>query len=90
LPVTPDWGRYASQFTTYPSIRQLIIATIDLVQTSCGFGVPMYTYTGEREIHFEWAETKGADGLNAYLEKNNLVSLDGLETDWGVVKGLEG
>lgn len=86
LPGTPDWDRYAPHFTIYPSTRQLIIATIDLVQTSCGFGVPMYTYTGEREIHFEWAETKGAEGLDAYLEKKNLVSLDGLITDWGVEK----
>lgn len=86
LPGTPDWERYAPHFTLYPSTRQLIIATIDLVQTSCGFGVPMYTYTGEREIHFEWAETKGAEGLDAYLEKKNLVSLDGLITDWGVEK----
>lgn len=64
------------------------------MQTSCaclpvgqGFGVPTYTYTGERDIHFTWAEAKGADGLNAYLEEKNLVSLDGLITDWGVVKG---
>ncbi len=65
---------------------QLIIATIHLVQTSCGFGVPLSTYTGERDLHFDWGETKGADGLHAYLEKNNLVSLDGLTTDWGEVK----
>ena len=76
--------------TNYIYNLQNFPTTFNLVQTSCGFGVPMYTYTGERDIHFEWAETKGADGLNAYLEKNNLVSLDGLETDWGVVKGLEG
>jgi hypothetical protein len=90
LPGTPDWDRYAPHFTIFPSTRQLIIASINLVQTSCGFGVPQYSYTGERDIHFTWAETKGADGLNAYLEEKNLVSLDGLMTDWGEVKGVEG
>jgi hypothetical protein len=52
LPGTPEWERYASHFTIFPSTRQLIIATIDLVQISCGFGVPQYTYTGKRDIHF--------------------------------------
>jgi hypothetical protein len=81
LPGTADWESYAAHFTIYPSTRQLIIADIDLVQTSCGFGVPLYDYTGERDIHFEWAEKKGADGLHEYVQQNNLKSLDGLPTD---------
>ncbi len=51
LPNTAEWEEYAPHFTIYPSTRQLIIADIDLVQTSCGFGVPLYNYVGEREIH---------------------------------------
>jgi hypothetical protein len=78
LPGTTAWEQYSPHFKIYPSTRQLIIADIDLVQTSCGFGVPLYTYVGERDIHFEWAEKKGADGLHEYVKQNNLVSLDGL------------
>jgi hypothetical protein len=81
---TPQWEEYAPHFQIYPSTRQLIIAEIDLVQTSCGFGVPKYVYEGERDIHFEWAEGKGEDGLNEYMQKNNLISLDGLHTYLGV------
>lgn len=81
LPGSKEWLAYAPHFKLYPSTRQLIIADIDLVQTSCGFGVPLYEYTGERDIHFEWAEKKGADGLHEYVQQNNLVSLDGLPTD---------
>jgi Pyridoxamine 5'-phosphate oxidase len=81
LPGTKEWEQYSPGFTIYPSTRQLIIADIDLVQTSCGFGVPMYDYTGERDVHFEWAEKKGAEGLNEYMMQNNLKSLDGLTTD---------
>ncbi len=81
LPGTQDWEKYSPHFTIYPSTRQLIIADINLVQTSCGFGVPLYDYTGERDIHFEWAEKKGADGLHEYVQQNNLKSLDGLATD---------
>ncbi len=84
LPGTPEWEQYAPAFTIYPSTRQLIIADIDLVQTSCGFGVPLYEYTGERDIHFEWAEKKGADGLHEYVQQKNLESLDGLPTSIGL------
>jgi Pyridoxamine 5'-phosphate oxidase len=84
LPGTKAWQNYATQFTIYPATRQIIVADIDLVQTSCGFGVPLYEYTGERNIHFEWAEKKGADGLHEYVQENNLKSLDGLPTDLGL------
>ena len=77
---TPEWELYAPNFTIYPSTRQIIVAEIDLVQTSCGYGVPLYEYQGERDIHFDWAEKKGADGLNEYVQINNLKSLDGLPT----------
>ncbi|CAN5755709.1 pyridoxamine 5'-phosphate oxidase family protein [soil metagenome] len=84
LPRTEEWETYSSYFTIYPSTRQIIVADIDLVQTSCGYGVPLFEFQGERDIHFDWAETKGSDGLNEYVEKNNLISLDGLPTDIGL------
>ena len=84
LPGTAEWEKYSPSFTIYPSTRQIMVADIDLVQTSCGFGVPMYHYTGERNIHFEWADAKGTDGLQEYISANNVTSLDGLPTDIGL------
>lgn len=84
LPDSAEWGQYAPHFTIYPSTRQLLVADIDLVQTSCGFGVPLYDYTGERDIHFRWAEKKGEQGLSDYIDENNLISLDGLPTNLGL------
>ena len=81
LPNSKHWQQYASQFTIYPSTRQLIVADIDLVQTSCGFGVPVFEYVEDRDTHFKWAESKGAEGLDKYVQQNNLKSLDGLPTD---------
>lgn len=81
LPGSELWEYYAKQFIIYPSTRQIIVAEIDLVQTSCGFGVPLYEYVGERDIHFEWAEKKGEEGLIQYMKDKNLRSLDGLPTD---------
>lgn len=80
LPGHDAWKNYAAFFNIYPSTRQIIVAEIDLVQTSCGFGVPLYSYEGERNIHFEWADKKGPQGLEDYVKENNLKSLDGLPT----------
>jgi hypothetical protein len=84
LPGSERWDELASHFKIYPSTRQIIVADIDLVQTSCGFGVPLYDFVGDRDIHFEWAEKKGKDGLYEYVQEKNLKSLDGLPTDLGL------
>ncbi|MEO7394809.1 MAG: pyridoxamine 5'-phosphate oxidase family protein [Chitinophagaceae bacterium] len=84
LPGTTEWEDYTPHFKLYASTRQIIVANIDMVQTSCGFGVPLYSYSGERDIHFEWAEKKGADGLHEYILQNNLKSLDNLPTVIGL------
>lgn len=84
LPSHPQWAELSQHFTLYPSTRQIIVADIHRVQTSCGYGVPLYDYVGERDIHFKWAETKGQDGLKDYLLEKNLVSADGLPTVWGL------
>ena len=84
LPDTKDWDLFAPHFKIFPSTRQIIVAEIDLVQTSCGFGVPLFTYEGERDIHFEWAAQKGTGGLRDYMLEKNSKSLDGLPTDIGL------
>lgn len=84
LPGDAAWETLAPHFTIYPSTRQIIVADIDLVQTSCGFGVPLFDYIGERDIHFEWAEKKGPEGLREYIREKNLTSLDGLPTNLGL------
>ena len=86
LPSSDDWATYAPHFTLYPSTRQIIVADINLVQTSCGFGVPEFEYKGERSIHFDWAEKKGKSGLAEYVQKNNLISLDGLPSNLGLTQ----
>jgi len=80
LPADAEWPELTSHFTLLPSTRQIIVADIFKVHTSCGFGVPYYEYTGERDHAHKWAEKKGADGLEEYKKEKNLVSLDGLPT----------
>ena len=80
LPGDPQWAGLSSHFTLLPSTRQIIVADIFKVQTSCGFGVPYYQYTGERDHAHKWADKKGPEGLEEYKKEKNLVSLDGLPT----------
>lgn len=75
-----EWPELAQQFTLLPFTRQIIVADISMVQTSCGFSVPYYEHTGERDHAFKWAENKGAEGLEKYKEQKNRISLDGLPT----------
>ena len=84
LPGQPEWSELAAHFTVYASSRQIIVAEIQRVQTSCGYGVPLYAYCGERDQHFKWAEHKGSEGLQAYRDENNLISIDGLPTLLGI------
>lgn len=83
LPDDAQWGELRPRFGDYPGARQIIVAEIDIVQKSCGFAVPNYTFAGERDTLIRWAEAKGADGLEVYRAEKNARSIDGLPTPLG-------
>jgi hypothetical protein len=60
--------------------RQIVVQDVDMVQTSCGYGVPLFTYEGERDTLIRWAEHKGEEGVARYRAEKNAVSMDGLPT----------
>lgn len=78
LPNNNEWAELAQHFTILPATRQIIVADLFLVKSSCGFGVPLFDYTGERDHAFKWAEKKGENGLEEYKKEKNRVSMDGL------------
>ena len=65
--------------------RQITWLDFDLVKTSCGYGVPLMSYEGERDTMDRWAEAKGVDGIEAYWQEKNMVSMDGLPTGFGEI-----
>lgn len=73
-----EWGELRRHFSDLPGERQIIVLDIESVQTSCGYGVPRYTYAGERDTLARWAEKKGPVGLLDYWREKNQVSIDGL------------
>lgn len=79
-PRDEDWDELAGQLNLLPGARQIFDVSVDLVQTSCGFAVPLYDFTGERDQLIKWADTKGDAGIRLYWEDNNQTSLDGKPT----------
>jgi hypothetical protein len=63
-----------------PGSRQMVVLDIDLVQTSCGYGVPLFDFSGERTTLLRWAEAKGEEGIAKYWRMKNTASIDGLPT----------
>ena len=80
LPTDRQWGELAPQFQTIPGERAIVLLEIESLQTSCGFGVPLYRFEGQREDLVRWAEKKGDAGLATYRHEKNHVSIDGLPT----------
>jgi Pyridoxamine 5'-phosphate oxidase len=80
FPDTAAWDRLIDRFPDLPGKRQLIVVHIESVQTSCGYGVPLYELQQERSNLIDWANKKGADGVREYQLQKNLTSIDGLDT----------
>ena len=76
----PEWDRLLALFPPMTGSRNIFVVDLDLVQTSCGYGVPLYEFVGQRELMDSWATKKGPEGLHAYQQDNNRVSIDGLPT----------
>jgi Pyridoxamine 5'-phosphate oxidase len=77
-PDTAQWDDLIGRFTDLPGKRQIISIQLESVQTSCGFGVPIYELMEERSTLLDWSIKKGADGVRAYQIENNHTSIDGL------------
>jgi hypothetical protein len=84
-PGEDGWDELVGLFPPQRGSRQVFVLDIDLVLTSCGFGVPLYSFEGDRDVLDSWAAKKGDDGLLAYQREKNAESLDGFPT--GLVQG---
>jgi hypothetical protein len=74
----PEAEALLPRFGAYPGARSVIRVQVDRVSTSCGYGVPLLGYEGERDQLLQFAERRGPDGLVEYREEKNAVSIDGL------------
>ncbi len=75
------WEKWDALFPAHAGKRQIFDMKVDLVQSSCGFGVPFYEYLGQRDTLLVWADKKGKEGIKDYWDEKNKLSLDGFPTD---------
>ena len=75
-----DWAGLAAHFPDLPGARQIYDMQVDLVQTSCGYAVPLMDLKDERPTLRTWAEGQGQSGLATYWDTRNRQSIDGLPT----------
>ncbi|WP_110205505.1 pyridoxamine 5'-phosphate oxidase family protein [Nocardioides daejeonensis] len=76
----PEWDQLQALFPPLLGARNIYDLEVDLVQTSCGYGVPLMEFEGQRDLMERWARKKGDDGLVAYQQEKNRWSIDGLPT----------
>ena len=74
------WDELSSLFPPLPGARQILDLQVNLVLKSCGFGVPLFEFVGQRDTLNQWAENKGAAGLMTHWKERNQWSLDGQPT----------
>jgi hypothetical protein len=79
-PTNLIWNELSPLFELIPVTRQIIKLDIETVQTSCGFGVPVFEFISDRDKLITWATQKGEDGLHQYWHDKNQTSIDGLPT----------
>ena len=78
-PTDQEWDLMHPRFPKLPGERQIITLDIQTVQTSCGFGVPIYELKEERPDLIDWAVRKGDEELTNYRQVKNSTSIDGRE-----------
>ncbi len=83
----PEFGEWIQragfeQPTVAESRRSVIVVDVTRVSDSCGYGVPLMDYRGERPHQDKSSEKRirvgGPDAYEDYKAKKNAVSIDGL------------
>lgn len=81
-PRHPDWDEVISQFPRLAGSRQVFNMDIELIQTSCGTGVPVMEFVKTRadtEL-VPFYDDMGPEGVTKFWTKKNTVSIDGKPT----------
>ena len=85
LPAEPDWPGVAANFggadgqgADRGNRRAIIVADLDRIADSCGYGVPVMELAQERDTLTRWSDRRTPEQLAAYRAELNAVSIDGL------------
>lgn len=79
-PRDDQWNDLAANFEDFLGARQIYDMRVDSVQTSCGFGVPLYDFSGQRSKLLDHFEAKESGAIEKGWAEKNAISIDGLPT----------
>lgn len=74
------WQDLSPNFPNYFGARQIIVLHIDSLQTSCGFGVPIFEHKGDKNHGNILKNWEHRLSLEDYWKEKNQKSIDGLPT----------
>jgi len=75
----PEFRTLLATFPPQPVCRNIIRIRLERISDSCGWGVPLYDYAGQRDEIERAVAGKTPDQLRAKAAKQNRHSIDGLE-----------
>ena len=75
-----EWTEVYAHFPESRGARQIFDVTIDSVQTSCGFAVPLMDYQEDRDILQTWVDKRSDQDIQDYWQEKNVTSIDGRPT----------
>ena len=73
-----EFEKLSALYPETMGLRSFIKLHVERIADSCGWGVPLYEYQGQRDTYPRYVEQKGAEGIRKGQLKSNMTSLDGL------------
>jgi hypothetical protein len=77
-PQHPEFELLRDAYPPTVGIRSFIKVHLTRISDSCGYGVPLYEYRGQRSQLKGWAENRGEESLLDYRMQYNSRSIDQL------------
>ncbi len=62
----------------HPGLRSVIVIDVDRISDSCGYGVPLMEYQGDRDLLVQFWERKSEQEKADYRATRNAHSIDGV------------
>ena len=80
-PRDEQWDACTQLIPSSTGARQYFKVKIELVQTSCGYAVPLMDFVEDRQVLNNWADKRGVEGIRDYWREKNQLSIDGMSTE---------
>jgi hypothetical protein len=77
-PQDPGFALLQPLFGEVLGTRAIVRIRVHRLSDSCGFGVPLFEYRGQRPQLEAWARKQGESALREYQRTKNSTSIDGL------------